>query len=94
MHLEWASCNASFLMCADPSVSYVLGKKHAARWFVLISSSCGSRSEQTLSAYGHLGWNLQPFGGLIGLGISPLGIMRSNFTLGSGTGIEDSSARV
>src|SRR5712692_2084436 len=45
-------------------------------------------------ALGQRGWNLQPDGGLIGLGTSPGRIMRSVLCFGSGIGIADSNATV
>jgi hypothetical protein len=43
-------------------------------------------------ALGHLGWNLQPAGGLTGLGTSPESIGRLFLTVGSGIGIEANKA--
>ncbi|MBM7559445.1 hypothetical protein JOC61_001234 [Marinitoga litoralis] len=37
-------------------------------------------------AYGHLGWNLHPFGGFTAFGTSPLGIIFFFCNLGSGSG--------
>ncbi|MNT86756.1 hypothetical protein D3C72_2270810 [compost metagenome] len=39
-------------------------------------------------------WNLQPEGGLAGLGISPFSTIRSRFSLGMGTGTADRRALV
>lgn len=61
--------------------------------FPLLTSS-GSSLLHISCAYGHLGWNRHPGGGLIGLGTSPLITISVRLAVGSGTGTAAISASV
>ena len=46
----------------------------------------GSTIEHAGSAFGHLGWNRQPEGGLMGVGTPPAKMILLRLALGSATG--------
>src|SRR5258705_3486608 len=56
--------------------------------------SSGSSILQRSNTYGHRVWKRQPVGGLIGLGPSPLRMIRWRAAPGSGTGTAESNACV
>ena len=58
----------------------------ATKWPLETSLSMGSSLRQASVALTHLGWNLQPGGGLMGVGTSPPMMARAFSSLGSGTG--------
>lgn len=78
----------AFLSVPDSKLKYEIGdyRWHATMWLGLMRSSSGAFSLQTGLACGHLGWNRQPLGGLIGLGTSPGRMIFIALAFGSGIG--------
>ena len=69
-------------------------KWQALMWPPPMSRSGGSSVLQISCAIGHRVWKRHPDGGLAGDGRSPFSTIRSRRTVGSGTGMADSSALV
>src|ERR1700723_2994565 len=62
-----------------------LSRWQAETWPSPTGRSSGSSTRQRSNANGQRVWKRQPVGGLIGLGTSPVRMMRWRFAVGSGT---------
>src|SRR4030065_504921 len=91
-----AICNLNSIFCFIESIYGFATRWQATQWSGVISRHSGISTLHRSTAIGQRGWNLQPLGGLIGLGISPIkteGCL-SRLRFGSGMGTAESNACV